>query len=122
MERPRLLVVDDDPYTRAGLVALFTGHGWQVATAGTVAEALALLDPAPQCVLLDLKLPDGGGEAVLREIRARSLPTRVAVCSGIDDPRRLATVRGLNPELMLWKPIELAPVFQLCASARAASA
>jgi two-component system response regulator PilR (NtrC family) len=122
MERPRLLVVDDDSYTRAGLKTLFTGEGWLVTTAGTIAEALALLDPAPQCVILDLRLPDGGGEAVLREIRARSLRTRVAVCSGIDDPARLAAVRGLNPELMLWKPIELAPVFQLCASARAASA
>lgn len=122
MERPRLLVVDDDSYTRTGLWTLFTGEGWQVATAATVAEALALLDPAPACVILDLRLPDGGGETVLREIRARSLRTRVAICSGIDDPARLATVRGLNPELILWKPIELAPVFQLCASARAASA
>jgi two-component system response regulator PilR (NtrC family) len=122
MERPRLLVVDDDPYTRTGLKTLFSVEGWLVVTAGTVAEALALLDPAPQCVILDLRLPDGGGEAVLREIRARSLRTRVAICSGVDDPKRLATVRGLNPELMLWKPIELAPVFRLCASARAASA
>ncbi len=87
-----------------------------------MAEALALLDPAPACAILDLRLPDGGGEAILREIRARSLRTRVAICSGVDDPTRLAAVRGLNPELMLWKPIELAPVFQLCAAARAASA
>jgi hypothetical protein len=46
----------------------------------------------------------------------------VAVCSGIDDPRRLLTVRGLNPELLLWKPIELAPVLQLFEWARSASA
>ena len=48
MERPRLLVVDDDSYTRIGLKTLFTGEGWLVATAGTIAEALALLDPAPR--------------------------------------------------------------------------
>lgn len=122
MERPRLLVVDDDSYTRTGLMTLFTSEGWQVATAASVAEALALLDPAPACVILDLRLPDGSGETILREIRTRSLRTRVAICSGVEDPARLATVRALNPELMLWKPIELAPVFQLCASVRAASA
>jgi DNA-binding response OmpR family regulator len=121
MERPRILIVDDDSYTRAALNTLFSREGWLVATASTVAEALALLDPEPACVILDLNLPDGRGESVLREVRARSLRTRVAVCSGSDDPRRLATVRGLNPELMLWKPIELAPVFQLCASARVQS-
>jgi DNA-binding response OmpR family regulator len=53
-----------------------------VATAATVAEALDLLDPAPACAMLDLRLPDGGGETVLREIRARALRTRVAVFSG----------------------------------------
>ncbi len=100
MEPPRILIVDDDSYTRAALDILFSREGWIVATASTVSEALAQLEPAPACMLLDLNLPDGRGEAVLREIRARSLRTRVAVCSGTDDPRRLADVRGLNPELI----------------------
>src|SRR4051812_17198958 len=60
MNRPRLLVVDDDPYTRSALHALFTRQGWHVLLAATVAEGLALLDPAPCCVVLDLNLPDGG--------------------------------------------------------------
>jgi DNA-binding response OmpR family regulator len=122
MDRPRILIVDDDSYTCAALHTLFSRQGWLVATASTVSEALAQLEPEPACMLLDLNLPDGRGESVLREVRARSLRTRVVVCSATDDPRRLAAVRGLNPELMLWKPIELAPVFQLCASARAHSA
>jgi two-component system OmpR family response regulator len=116
------LVVDDDPYTRFGLRSLFSRQGWDVALAGTVTEAVAALDPAPQCVILDLDLPDGDGAAVLREVRARRLPTVVAVCSGIADPARLGPVQGLHPELMLCKPMEPAVALRLCAlggSARA---
>ena len=94
----------------------------------TVADALAddiaveTGDTSEDDEAVDLDLPDGPGEWVLREVRSRHLGTRVAVCSGISDPTRLATVRGLGPEMMLWKPIELAPVFRLCAAARGAIA
>src|SRR5436305_609186 len=33
MDRPRLLVVDDDPYTRIAFNAFFTRGGWQVSLA-----------------------------------------------------------------------------------------
>jgi CheY-like chemotaxis protein len=120
MERPRLLVVDDDPYTRLGLQRLFAPQGWQVSLAATMAEGLARLDQAPHCIILDLNLPDGGGEAILSAARARLPRTGVAVCSGLDDPDRLARVRRLNPELLLWKPVDLAPVVRLCQAAASA--
>src|SRR3954471_17577989 len=120
MDCPRLLVVDDDPYIRMVLKTLFSQRGWQVALAGTQAEGLASLDPAPQCVLLDLDLPDGRGEAILWEIRTHLPRTRVAICSGMEDPSRLELLRKLSPDLMLWKPIEMAPLYQLCEAARGA--
>jgi DNA-binding NarL/FixJ family response regulator len=66
--------------------------------------------------------PGGGGEAILLEIRRNRSRTRVAVCSGLDDPSRLDRVRKLGPDLMLWKPVEMAPLYQLCEAAMAASA
>ena len=120
MPPPRLLIVDDDPYTRGALGALLRAEGWQVDLAATLAQGLAALDAAPRVAILDLDLPDGPGEWVLREVRSRRLPTRVAICSGLADPVRLSTVRALGPEIMLWKPIDLAPVFRLCANARSA--
>ncbi len=122
MDWPRLLVVDDDPYLRSALHTLFARQGWQVSLAATVSESRALLDPTPCCVILDLDLPGGRGEDLLREIRARRLRTRVAVCSGLDDPSRLAVVRSLAPELLLWKPFELPPVIRLCEAAMAVPA
>lgn len=112
----RLLVVDDDPTTRFALRTLFTRQGWEVAVAATVAEGLDQLHrgPAPRCLILDLNLPDGHGEAILRTVRAGGLAIRVAVCSGVDDPRRIAGVLALQPEALLAKPIDLAPVMHLC--------
>lgn len=122
MDRPRLLVVDDDPYTRSALHTLFDRRGWHVLLSGTVAEGLAALELSPRCVLLDLNLPDGGGLDLLRAVRSRHPGTRVAVCSGTDDPALLARVRRLAPELLLCKPVEIAPLLQLCDEAWAASA
>ena len=119
MDRPRLLIVDDDDYTRQGLRILFARQGWDVILAATIAEGLARLDDDPRCIILDLNLPDGGGEVILREARGRLPRTMIAVCSGSVDLDQLAQVRGLQPELLLCKPIDLAPLDRMCRSALA---
>jgi two-component system response regulator RegA len=115
MIEKRMLVVDDDPTTRFALHTLFSRQGWDVRLAGTVAEGLAQLQsgPEPRCLILDLNLPDGHGEAILRTVRTGGLRTRVAVCSGVDDPRRIADVLALEPEALLAKPIDLGPVMHV---------
>ncbi len=119
MDRPRILIVDDDYYTRHGLRTLFARRGWEVVLASTIAEGLVGLDTEPHCIILDLNLPDGGGEEILREVRSRLSRTLVAVCSASADARQLAVVQGLNPELMLCKPIDLAPLDRMCQTAMA---
>ena len=100
--------------THDALRKIFIRKGWDVLSAMTVAGGLALLDPPPDCVILDLMLPDGGGEAVLRRVRDEKLKTRVAVCTGMEDPARLARVVGMEPEALLRKPISLADVYRVC--------
>ena len=119
MNGNRLLVVEDDALSCAALRSIFSRQGWSVAVARTVAEGLAQLDPPPQCLLLDLMLPDGDGEEILRAVRRRGLKTRIAVCSGTTDPSRLASIMALGPEMLLAKPFDLGPVMHLCQSASA---
>lgn len=114
MARRCLLVVEDDPITRKALQRYFQIKGWEVRVASTVAEGLTLLDPPPDCVILDLMLPDQGGEAVLRKIRDDRLPTRVAVCTGSSDRDRLDLVAGMRPDALLIKPIAVADLCVVC--------
>ena len=67
---PRILVVEDEPALRRFLVPTLTGQGYQVLTAATAAEGLALArSHHPDLVLLDLGLPDQDGMEVLRQLR-----------------------------------------------------
>ena len=72
----RVLVVDDEPEIRAVLRAYLEHDGFEVAEAGTGAEALrralATDGTAPDVVLLDIGLPDLGGLDVLRTLRRSS--------------------------------------------------
>lgn len=115
MANHRLLVVDDDAATRFALRSIFGRAGWDVVLAATVAEGMSALEGEPECVILDLNLPDGRGESILRAIRDRKMSARVAVCSATTDPHRVADVLAMRPEMLLAKPYDLAPVMHLCA-------
>jgi two-component system KDP operon response regulator KdpE len=69
----RLLVVDDEPSMVRTLRTNLRGHGFQVDTAETGAEAIASYERRqPDLVVLDLNLPDGDGFDVVRRIREHS--------------------------------------------------
>ena len=110
--RPKLLIVEDDPAMQTVWDVVFSQRGWDVAIASTVAEGLASLDPPPDYLILDLMLPDGGGEAILRRVRDAKLKTRVAVTTGTDDPAQLRLARSLEPEALFEKPINVADVWR----------
>jgi DNA-binding response OmpR family regulator len=112
-----LLVEDHDP-TRKVVARLFAAHGWDVRAAGSLSEALGLLAPAPDCVILDLNLPDGRGEAVLQRIRDENLTTRVViVTTAIIDTVRLSRIALLKPDLKIMKPFDWDVLYRYCESA-----
>jgi DNA-binding response OmpR family regulator len=113
--RLRVLIVDDHEQSRRVLITLFEKNGWEAVEAGTIEEALTLLEPVPDCAVLDLCLPDGGGETILRKIREEKLPVGiVAVVTGEDDPIRLGEVAELKPDLVVHKPIDWEIIWRYC--------
>ena len=94
MDCKRILVVEDDPAIRRGLIdALsFAGYATQEASEGAAGLAAALESDC-DLLLLDLVLPGRDGLAVLRELRAlrRPLPVIILTARGSEDDR----VRGL---------------------------
>jgi DNA-binding NarL/FixJ family response regulator len=84
--RIRVLVVDDDPEIAAALAETVQQHA-QLALAGIahdVATALAALRRPYDVVLVDLRLPDGHGIEIVREV-ARSETGRCIVISVFGD-------------------------------------
>jgi DNA-binding NtrC family response regulator len=80
-----ILVVDDDPETRARLDRALreSGDGWDVRHAASVKEGLAFAaDPAVDGVVLDYRLPDGDGLACLRELRRTRPDLPVVMVTG----------------------------------------
>jgi DNA-binding NtrC family response regulator len=68
---PQVLLVDDDPGMRAALASSFSRHGWRVETAAGAAEAAARFRRRPhRLVVTDIRMPDGDGFALMRQLRS----------------------------------------------------
>jgi len=67
----RVLVVDDEAGMRTALEANFRRHGWQVDTACGAREACNRFQRfLPPLVVTDIRMPDGDGLSVMREVRS----------------------------------------------------
>ncbi|WP_370617377.1 response regulator [Mumia qirimensis] len=94
----RVLVVDDDPLVRGGLVMMLDGaSGIRVVGEGADGdEVMAAVDAhAPDVVLMDLRMPRMDGVAATRRVRARPRPPEVVVLTTFDaDENVVAALRA----------------------------
>ena len=83
--RLRVVVVDDHQLFRSGVKAELSADCEVVGEAGAPAEAIAVIAAtAPDVVLLDVHIPDGGGVAVLRALQGTDQPPAVLALSVSD--------------------------------------
>jgi CheY-like chemotaxis protein len=69
----RILIVEDNSLNRLLVHDILELRGHQVVEAATVDEACQALEAQrPDLLLLDVQIPGGGGEAVIREVRGRA--------------------------------------------------
>ena len=91
---PVLLLIEDDPVLRSGLVELFTREGYRVIEAGSVREARAKKDDSVQGIVMDVGLPDGDGVSLCREWRAQGETRPILFLTAKDE--EFDVVRGLD--------------------------
>ena len=71
--RDRLIVVEDDPVTRAMIAGYFADHNFDVVEAGSCGECRAVLKRGRvDLIFLDVQLPDGDGFEFAKEAQTLS--------------------------------------------------
>ena len=105
-----ILIVDDEAEIRGSLEEILREEGYGVATAGTAAEAITLLQDAPyDVVLLDIWLPDRDGLDVLGDVHALAAEARpeVVIISGHGTIETAVKATKLGAYDFLEKPLSL---------------
>jgi len=106
-----VLVVEDDPSLRRTIAEALQMRGFQVTSARDGADALkAISTTIPRVILLDVRLPVMNGLEFAREVRRRSLDTRIIVMTGANDPQKLA--RDSLADGYLAKPFILSELYR----------
>ena len=111
---PPTLVIDDDDVVRKTCVELLEARGHRTLSAATVGEGLRLFaEHRPAAVLLDLRLPDGTGIDVLRELQRQAPGTPVVVISGHGSVSEAVEAMKVGATDFLEKPVSRDRLFQI---------
>ena len=102
--KTRILIIDDEPAILRFLRPALAANDYDVATAGTVAEATKrIASEAPDVVVLDLGLPDGDGKEVIRTVRQWS-DVPIVVLSARDREAEKIEALDLGADDFINKP------------------
>ncbi len=111
---PATLVIDDDEGVRRTCVDLLEARGHRAIAAASVGEGLRLFaEHRPAAVLLDLRLPDGTGIDVLRELQRQAPGTPVVVISGRGSVSEAVEAMRVGASDFVEKPVTRERLFQI---------
>jgi two-component system KDP operon response regulator KdpE len=104
----RVLVVEDDREIRSLMQSSLSVEGFEVQTAASLSEARALLRHAPpDVIILDLGLPDGDGELLVRELRQHRTVPVIVVSARHQEAQKIALLDA-GADDYLTKPFSVA--------------
>lgn len=102
----RILVVDDEEMMRK-LLPMILGDGYDVSVAGSVAEAIRLLNQKPHDVIVsDIKMPGEDGLTLLSKLRERDSDIPVILMTGHGDKQTAIAALRAGAFDFIEKPFE----------------
>jgi two-component system response regulator RegA len=123
MEDKTLLIVDDDQPFLHRLGRAMESRGFEVTTAQTIAEGMALIqNGAPAYAVVDLRLDDGNGLDVIEALHERRPDARVVVLTGYGNIATAVTAVKLGAVDYLAKPADADDVYNALVAAPDAKA
>lgn len=109
-----ILVIDDDDLVRKTCVELLQARGHKTLAAASVGEGLRLFgERHPSAVILDLRLPDGTGIDVLRELQRQAPGTPVIVVSGAGSVTDAVEAMRVGATDYIEKPVSRERLFKV---------
>jgi two-component system response regulator AtoC len=102
----RILVVDDERLVRWSLCQRLKSAGYDVAEAGSVAEAVAEFKSA-DAAILDFRLPDGNGIGLLKQLRQADPDLPVVMLTADKDVETIVEAIKAGASDYVTKPFEV---------------
>ena len=107
MGTPTILIIDDDRLTRWSVSRILGRAGYQVREAGSLTEGEAALErQRPDLILLDIRLPDGDGFALLKAVRLGHPDLPVIMMTAHASPETEQAALALGARGHLTKPCD----------------
>jgi two-component system response regulator AtoC len=107
MSARQILVVDDEELIRWSLAERLRLDGHEILEAGTAAQALELLDGHVDALLLDYRLPDDDGVAVMRRVHEIDPDLPVLMLTAHKDVDIIVSAMKAGAFEYLTKPFDL---------------
>ena len=118
LNNTRILVVDDEPDLRTLYELTLLREGFRVDAAGSLKEAMQLLDERHfDVVITDMRLPDGLGLGVLARIKAEQRAERCVVITAYGSAENAVECLKAGAFDYLTKPVDLKQFRAVIASA-----
>ncbi|MDC0358881.1 ATP-binding protein, partial [Oligoflexia bacterium] len=104
----KVLVVDDDVDYVDTLARGLKVHGFFVVKACTVSDAISICNfEAPNVVITDASMPDGGGKRLLKYLRSFPSGPQIMVLSGKDQEEERQEFTALGAAQIALKPVDV---------------
>lgn len=100
-----ILLVEDDAFLREGLTTLFENEGYKVCAVCTLGEARkAISEACFDIAVLDVRLPDGSGLDLCREIKNKNSALPVLMLTACDDENEIVAGFDAGADDYVTKP------------------
>jgi len=117
MEKPSILVVDDELLIRDLLYDFFTGQGWSISVAENGEKALEVLnEKSVDLVLSDIKMPEMDGLTLASRVRQSYPDLPVVLMTGFPSVETAVSALRNRVEDYVIKPFNINQLYKLIES------
>jgi len=117
MEKPSILVVDDELLIRDLLYDFFTGQGWSISVAENGEKALEVLnEKSIDLILSDIKMPEMDGLTLASRVRQTHPNLPVVLMTGFPSVETAVSALRNRVEDYVIKPFNMNQLYKLIES------